>query len=33
MQKQIAAVEKYRDLIFDTQDYIWANPEIGYKEY
>lgn len=33
MQKQIAAVEKYRNLILDTQDYIWANSEIGYKEY
>ncbi len=33
MYKQIAAVEKYRDLIFDTQNYIWSNPETGYKEY
>jgi len=33
MYKQIAAVEKYRYLIFDTQNYIWSNPETGYKEY
>lgn len=27
------AVEKYRDLIIDAQNFIWANPETGYKEY
>lgn len=26
------AVEKYRGLILAAQDYIWANPETGYKE-
>ena len=30
--KQSAAVEKYRDLILDAQNYIWANPETGYRE-
>ena len=33
MQNRIAAVEKYRDLILQAQDYIWKNPETGYKEY
>ncbi|MBQ9985429.1 MAG: amidohydrolase [Oscillospiraceae bacterium] len=27
-----ATVDKYRDLIIDTQNYIWANPETGYRE-
>ena len=27
------AVEKYRQLILDTERYIWKNPETGYKEY
>ncbi len=27
------AVEKNRKLILDTERYIWANPETGYKEY
>ncbi len=26
------AVEKYSKLICDAQDYIWANPETGYRE-
>lgn len=35
MNKQmiIDAVEKHRELIFDTLDYIWKNPETGYKEF
>lgn len=28
-----SAVDKYRKLIIDTQNYIWANPETGYKEF
>lgn len=32
MEFQKAAVEKYRDLILKTQEYIWANPETGYRE-
>ena len=32
MELQKAAVEKYRDLIMKTQEYIWANPETGYRE-
>ena len=31
-EKIFAAVEKYRTLILDTERYIWANPETGYKE-
>ena len=27
-----AAVDKYRKLILDAEDYIWANPETGYRE-
>ena len=26
------AVEKHRQLILDTERYIWQNPETGYKE-
>lgn len=26
------AVEKYSKLIYDAQNYIWANPETGYRE-
>ncbi|MBQ7039104.1 MAG: amidohydrolase [Clostridia bacterium] len=33
MKQKISAVEKYRELIFKTQDYIWKNPETGFKEY
>ncbi|MBE6605419.1 MAG: amidohydrolase [Ruminococcaceae bacterium] len=32
MGKFDAAVEKYRELIKATHDYIWANPETGYRE-
>lgn len=32
MNKYINAVEKHRNLILAAQDYIWANPETGYKE-
>ena len=28
----IGAVDKYRSLILDTLDYIWKNPEMGYRE-
>ena len=30
--KMNAAVDKNRDLIIKTQDYIWKNPETGYRE-
>ena len=33
MEKYIAMVEKHRKLILDAFEYIWANPEIGYKEW
>lgn len=32
MQKFIAAVDKYRDLILKTERYIWKHPETGYRE-
>ena len=32
-QKLITAAEKHTDLILAAQDYIWKNPETGYKEY
>ena len=31
-EKIITAVEKHRKLILDTERYIWAHPETGYKE-
>ena len=33
MQKLLNAVEKNRKLMADATDYIWKNPETGYKEY
>lgn len=33
MEKLISAVDKFEKLILDTQDYIWKNPETGYKEF
>ena len=33
MDKYVAMVEKHRQLILDAFDYIWANPEVGYKEW
>ena len=33
MNAIITAVEKHRKLILDTERYLWANPETGYKEY
>lgn len=33
MQNLIKAVEKNRQLILDTERYVWKNPETGYKEY
>ena len=32
MNKLVMAVDKHRDLIYDAEKYIWANPETGYKE-
>ena len=26
-------VAKYESLIYDTADYIWKNPETGYREW
>lgn len=33
MEKLISAADKFEKLILDTQDYIWKNPETGYKEF
>ncbi|MBQ5791766.1 MAG: peptidase dimerization domain-containing protein, partial [Clostridia bacterium] len=32
-EKIVAAVEKYRDLILNTERHIWKTPETGYKEF
>lgn len=32
MEKYLASVEKNRDIILNAQDYIWKNPETGYRE-
>ena len=32
MQTLINAVDKHRQLIFDTERHIWQNPETGYRE-
>ncbi len=33
MQKYKQAVEKHQDLILNALDYIWKNPETGYREW
>lgn len=33
MKKYYDAVEKYSELIHKCHEYVWANPETGYKEY
>jgi len=33
MKHLISAVEKNADLIYETENYIWKNPETGYKEF
>ena len=33
MKKYIDAVNKYSDLIYKCHDYVWKNPETGYREY
>ena len=33
MNKISSAVEKHRQLILDSERYIWAHPETGYKEF
>ena len=32
MNKLAMSVDKHRNLIYDAEKYIWANPETGYKE-
>ena len=31
--KIVSAVEKYEDLILKAHDYVWKNPEPGFKEF
>lgn len=33
MEKYISLVDKHKKLIYDAFDYIWANPETGYREW
>ena len=33
MQRYVESVNKHRQLILDALDYIWKNPETGYKEW
>lgn len=33
MEGFMKTAEKFRDLIINTQEYIWAHPETGYKEW
>ncbi len=33
MQQYTAYADKHRQLMFDALDYIWANPETGYREW
>lgn len=32
MKQYLPFVQKHRKLILDALDYIWKNPETGYKE-
>ena len=33
MQKLFTAVDNNRELILNALDYIWKNPETGFKEF
>ena len=33
MNRYVTAVNKHRKLILNALDYIWKNPETGYKEW
>ncbi len=33
MNSNVSCVEKNRELILNALDYIWKNPETGYKEW
>ena len=33
MKKYNEAVEKHRNLILETEKFVWEHPETGYKEY
>ena len=33
MNKYNLAVEKYKKLIYDAEQYIWKNAETGFKEF
>lgn len=32
-EKLAEMIEKHRDLIYETADYVWKNPETGYREW
>ena len=32
INKRVAGAEKFRSLMLDAHDYIWRNPETGYRE-
>ena len=32
MENYAAIVEKYEDMMLEAYQYIWKNPETGYKE-
>ena len=33
MKKYVEVVEKFRELMFSAEKYLWAHPETGYREY
>ena len=33
MEKLLQSVENYTDVMLKAEEYIWKNPETGYKEY
>ena len=33
MKHLIDAVDKHRELIFETEKYVWEHPETGFREY
>ena len=33
MKELLKIVDDYKDLVLEAENYIWKNPESGYKEY
>lgn len=33
IQKLIAAVDKHKDMIYDAGEFMWNNPETGFREW